>query len=306
MGNGRWDSDAWSGYTKTTATKTVDKIYTSTRIHKTLDPKGVTVRESRDSTEHPESNAIIVALDETGSMGMLAETIAKKNLGVMVEEILKRKPVVDPQTMIMMFGDVRSDRSPLQVSQFESSNVLTEQLELFFLEGNGGGNSSESYDFPWYFAAQHTSIDCFEKRNKRGYLFTIGDENAPYGLRRDDIKRFIGDDPERDFSPEELLVMAQRCYHVFHIVAEEGSHCRSSKATVYKTWKELLGQNVLPMSDHTKLAEIIVSTIQITEGADKKVVSASWDGTTNLVVANAVKGLPINGKHTDSGVVTLS
>src|SRR5437762_7040321 len=38
-------------------------------IHPTLDPKGVTYRESRDSETHPRSNAISVLFDETGSMG---------------------------------------------------------------------------------------------------------------------------------------------------------------------------------------------------------------------------------------------
>jgi hypothetical protein len=37
------------------------------KVHATLDPKGV-VRESRDSDAHPESLAIAIALDITGSM----------------------------------------------------------------------------------------------------------------------------------------------------------------------------------------------------------------------------------------------
>jgi len=307
MGGGRWNPTDWTAYSSTIKTMPLGAIYRSTTIHEELDPLNVKLRESRDSDEHPKSNAIIVGLDVTGSMGMLAEVMAKKGLGTLIEQINERKPVESPHTLIMAIGDARWDSAPLQVTQFESSNVLVEQLEKIFVEHGGGGNMTESYDLPWYFAAQHTSIDCFEKRNKRGYLFTIGDEEAPAGLDQDHIKRFIGDTAERDYSAKELLEMAQRMYHVFHIVAEEGNYARHSKKAVYDTWHKLLGQNVLPLSDHTKLAEVIVSTIQVMEGEDKKVVAASWDGDTSLVVANATKGLTKHaGGVGKAGVVRLS
>ena len=68
-GTSRWDSDAWTTYTASTATKSRDAIFTATRGMKdSLNPKGVKVRESRDSAINPASNAIIVGIDVTGSM----------------------------------------------------------------------------------------------------------------------------------------------------------------------------------------------------------------------------------------------
>jgi hypothetical protein len=304
MGGGSYSADAWATYSATVSHKTVNAIFKSTSISTTLNPKGVAIRESRDSTEHPESTAIIVGIDVTGSMGMLAETIAKKGLGVLFQEILDRKPVTDPQLMFMAIGDAVCDQAPLQVSQFESDNRIVDQLEQIWIEHGGGGNSSESYDFPWYFGAMHTSIDCFDKRGKKGYLFTIGDEESPYGLTSKAIERFIGDTPQADYSAAELLMMVERKYHVFHIIVEEGSHCRHSKDAVFSSWANLLGQRALHLSDHTKLAETIVSAIQITEGADKKAVVDSWDGTTSVVVGKAINGLSAVGAPTD-GVVSL-
>jgi hypothetical protein len=46
--------------------------------HPALDPYGVAVRESRDSDEHPQSLAIAVLFDVTGSMGGLPRTLQAK------------------------------------------------------------------------------------------------------------------------------------------------------------------------------------------------------------------------------------
>ncbi|HAO33838.1 MAG TPA: hypothetical protein DCQ84_12920, partial [Candidatus Competibacteraceae bacterium] len=59
---------------------------------------------------------------------------------------------------------------------------IARQLRRLWLEKGGGGNACESYTLPWYFAATHTAIDCFEKRGKKGYLFTVGDEEPPLEL----------------------------------------------------------------------------------------------------------------------------
>jgi len=304
MGSGSWSPSDWTTYSSSVKSKPTDKIFTSTHgIKDTLDPKGVNVRESRDSVDNPQSTAIIVALDVTGSMGMIAETLAREGLGVLFSEILDRKPVTNPHLMFMAIGDAACDQAPLQVSQFEADNRIVDQLTDIWLEGHGGGNDTESYDFPWYFAAQHTSIDCFEKRGKKGYLFTVGDEESPNGLTADQLARFVGDKVQGDFSPEELLVMAQRMYHVFHVIVEEGSHARSYPKEVLSSWQKLLGQKVLRLSDHTKLSEVIISAIQVVEGADKKAVAASWSGSTSLVVKRAINDLAEDQLVVTSGTI---
>ena len=193
--------------------------------------------------------------------------------------------------MFMAVGDAYCDRNPLQVSQFEADNRIVDQLTDIYLEKGGGGNDFESYDLPWYFAAQHTSIDCFEKRGKKGYLFTIGDEPAPPGITAAQIKKIFGDEATQNISSKELLAMAERTYHVFHIVVEEGSGCRGNADRVVKSWEALLGQRVLRLSDHRKLSEVIVSAIQVIEGADKAFVASTWSGTTSVVVARAIESL---------------
>lgn len=292
MGGGSFDAASYRSFTKTTTGKTTEEIYKSRAMNKLLDPYGVKVRESRDSADNPNSTPVIVALDVTGSMGMLADVIAREGLGTLFTSILDRKPISDPHVMFMAVGDANCDQAPLQVSQFEADNRIVEQLTQIYLEKGGGGNNFESYNFPWYFAAFHTVHDSMEKRGKRGYLFTVGDEEAPQPLSKDQIKRFIGDDVEAELSTHDLLQLAQRLYDVYHVIIEEGSYARTRMDRVFGSWGSLLGQRVIRLKDHKSLAETIVSAIEVAEGRDADSSAGAWGGSTAKIVHDAVKSLP--------------
>lgn len=305
MGDARWSDKDWAGYAAGTAGKTRDAIYRAKGLHPDLDPLNVGVRESVDSASNPRSTPIIVALDVTGSMGRIPDALIRGPLGTVVGEILKRQPVNDPHFMFMGVGDADAfDTAPLQVTQFEADLKIADQLTHLFIEGRGGNNRHESYHLPWYFAAMHTRTDAALKRGAKGYLFTVGDEEAPPLLRAEQVKRVIGDDLQRDLTAAEVLAMAERTYHVFHIVVEEGSHFRGYGDAVMESWTALLGQRVIRLSDHTHLAEVIVSAIQATEGADRADVAKSWSGSAGLVVARAIGALPAPA-GAGTGVVRL-
>lgn len=290
MGGGTFNSAAYAAYTSTIASAPTAEIFTSTSMKANLDPKGVKVRESRDSVDSPAATPIIIATDVTGSMGELAGIIARKGLGTLFEEILKRSPVTNPHMMFMAIGDANCDSAPLQVSQFEADNRIVEQLADTYIEGGGGGNAHESYELPWYFAANHTVHDSLIKRGKRGYLFTVGDEPIGPGLTKEQIKRFIDDGVERDFSSAEALDMAKRMYDCYHIIINAG-YAASAMAQVKKTWEPLMGQHLVVLDDYTKLSETIVSIIEVAEGRDAVASAAGW-GDASHVVLSAIKSLP--------------
>ena len=302
MGTARWNHDDWSNYAAAASRKNTDAVFAARSMVEDLNPFGVMARESRDSDLNPESTAIIVGLDVTGSMGMIADALARKGLGTLVEEILARRPVPDPHILCMGIGDVLYDRAPLQVTQFEADIRIARQLEQLWLEKGGGGNACESYNLPWYFAVLHTRIDCFEKRGRKGYLFTVGDEEPPPGLSAKAIDRVMGDRVQRNFSSTELLTMVSRMYHVFHVIVEEGSHARHDPRGVRSAWTELLGQRVIGLADHTKLAEVIVSAIEINEGRDRDAVADSWSRETASVVQRAMRTLEPIGRPGARGV----
>lgn len=292
MGGGTFDPGAYRAFTSSTVGKTTDEVYTSRTLHKDLNPLGVKLRESRDSTDNPNSTPLIVALDVTGSMGMLADVIAREGLGTLFTGILDRKPITDPHVMFMALGDANFDRAPLQVSQFEADKRIIEQLTQIWLEHGGGGNNFESYNLPWYFAAFHTIHDSMEKRGKRGYLFTVGDESTPAPLTIAQIKQFIGDDLERELPTLDTLELAQRLYDVYHVIVAEGDYARHRLDAVTTAWTALLGQHVIVLKDHKKLAETIVSAIEVAEGRDAEESAIGWGSASAAVVHDAVKNLP--------------
>lgn len=291
MGSGTFNTRAYAAFTASTAGKTTDQVYKSRTMDKDLDPMGVKVRESRDSADNPKSTPLIVGLDVTGSMGMLADIIAREGLGTLFTSIIDRKPISDPHVMFMGIGDANCDQAPLQVSQFEADNRIVDQLTKLWIEKGGGGNMFESYNLPWYFAAFHTVHDSFEKRGKRGYLFTVGDEEVPKDLTKEQLKKFLGDDVEGHMTTADMLALAQRTYDVYHVIIEEGSHARAVLPRVQEGWRNLLGQHVISLADHKKLAETISSAIEMAEGADADAATAHWGAGASVVHA-AVKNLP--------------
>lgn len=293
MGGGTFDKAAYSSYSASTRGKKTEEIYTSRSMDSSLDPNGVAIRESRDSEDNPKSSPIIVALDVTGSMGILARVIATEGLGTLFEGIFDRQPVTDPHVMFMAIGDANYDDAPLQVSQFEADNRIVDQLTKIWIESGGGGNNFESYNLAWYFAAFHTEHDSIIKRGKRGYLFTVGDEEAPQELTRDQISKVMGGVINtQDISNETILRIAQQKYDVFHVVIKEGHHAQRYPDRVMKSWTELLGQRVIPLADHTLLAETIVSAIEVAEGRDAADSASKWGDSKGSIVHSAVKSLP--------------
>jgi hypothetical protein len=276
MGYSRWDTeDTRSAYAATTTLRAVqsrEEIFTQRTMREDFNPVNITLRESRDSEQNPASTPIIIGLDVTGSMGHIAEKLAKGELGKLMNGIFDTNPVTDPHVMVMAIGDATCDRAPLQVSQFEADIRIDSSLQGLYLEGAGGGNSFESYDLPWHFAATRTATDSFEKRGKKGYLFTIGDELPPTATPYDrhNMERVFGPDQQSStYNSRVALELARERYNVFHVIIEQGSFCRGSgKQEAIRSWTALLDRRALPLDDWTHLTDLILAAIHVNEGAD--------------------------------------
>jgi len=306
MGSGRWSTNVYDEHNrfKAAAGKSTfdysDSLHRSGRstwqVHKNLDPKGCIARESRDSAEHPESTAIAVMFDVTGSMGSIPVTLQKK-LPDLLGLLLRKGYVTDPQILFGAIGDATCDRVPLQAGQFESDNRMDDNLENIFLEGGGGGQQTESYELAMYFIARHTDIDCWNKRGHKGYLFIIGDEMAYPSVKRREIRDVIRDGAERDIHTTDIVRELQQRYHVFYILPQSASY--GGDAKILGFWRNLLGQNVLELEDPEAVCETIALTIGMMEGtidlyagADDLREFGAADSTLK-VVTNALANIPV-------------
>lgn len=283
MGSGRWDYTAYEAaeaYRKANGRSAFDyndRVLSRTprnqwRAHPDLEPYGVGVRESRDSAEHPTSLAISVLFDVTGSMGGVPRVLQTK-LADLHGLLLRKRYVDHPQIMFGAIGDAYSDRVPLQVGQFESDNRMDDQLGEIVLEGGGGGQMRESYELAMYFMAHHTSLDCHEKRGKRGYLFIIGDEMPYPNVNPQQVARILGAGDAagrgrsrsvpRSIPIEDVLRDLTRKFDVYYILPEGSSYVGNDE--VLGTWRALLGQNVIQLDDLDAVCETIALTIGLAE-----------------------------------------
>lgn len=321
MGGGKWDT---SVYTSSASSRRASGIADFghdadvragrvSGIHASLDPKkvagptsplaGQNVWESRDSTEHPESLPIMAFFDVTGSMGHIPQVLQKK-LGKLMDVVIAKAGVKDPQVLVGAIGDSSprdwrsngmTDQYPFQVGQFESDNRFDEQLRAIILEGGGGGQNKESYGLAYRFAAHHTATDSYEKRGKKGYLFTMGDEAFWPEITAHEVKSIFGVEATGSESVAELYANASEMWEIFHIFIVQGSF--GSDTEIPRQWKALLGERFVRLEDADLVCETIAGLVHMLESArdvDSVVDDIGLTGAAAVAVKNAL--VPVSSR----------
>ena len=315
MGSGRYDDSVYTSSTASRrATGTPDFAYTATAaatksIHATLDPKRINSKpfgklESRDSTEHPESNAVLFCFDVTGSNYTRAVD-AQGRLNTLMGLLTKYLP--DPQVAVAANDDYKVEpEGAVQISDFESDNRIDEAIRNLWLVRDGGGNDGESYTLLLYAAARKTVLDCFEKRGKKGYMFMYCDEpfysptahssGASRGydhlpiVQKDEVKAVFGDDIQADIPLVDIIEEVREKYHLYIIWPEGGyRHAREQ-------YVELFGDESVITSQHPNLiCELVASLVGLNEDkitADDAIADlVKVGGLTKSVATDVVKGV---------------
>lgn len=315
MGTGNWSTEFYQNrqeHRQRTGTSafayhaTVSQARSEDRkVHELMNPLGVAVRESRDSEKHPESNAVIVGFDITGSMLKVPVILQEKLSNLM--DTLGGGYLPHPQIMISAIGDARCDRAPFQAGQFESGIEIDDDLGRLWLEGEGGGNGGESYALAMYFYARHTSIDCFEKRGRKGHCFIIGDERT-HEPTEHEIRKIFGDSLEgRTLTTRDIIRELKKKYHLYFIIPTHTFH--GQKTSIHQYWRDLVGpENVLLLGDEGAACELITMQIGITEGTvdlDQAADDLLKAGSSPEAVNAASAALGRVGRASSRGVLRL-
>ena len=260
MGYGNYSFAAHTALAASRAHQSRSEVFRQTSCHPLMDPKGLKVRESRDSADHPDALGVMFALDVTGSMGDIPHLLAKEELPKFMK-LLTDCGVADPQVLFMAVGDATSDRAALQVGQFETTAELMDQwLTWSFLEGGGGGGGHESYELAFYVAAQHTDTDNWTKRKKKGYFFMTGDELPYPAVSRHQVEALLGEKLDEDIPIEEVIAAAAETYHLFFLIPDPGR-----ALNVGARWRDLLGDHVIRMESPRDTCLVAASIVGLTE-----------------------------------------
>lgn len=292
MGGTSYTHDAYTARVTSRATAGIpafkhdDDIKTGkkeAKVHPDLNPRGVALRESRDSEEHPVTVPIAVIFDTTGSMGGVPVTLEKRLpalMGAFLDDKASGKRYLGDGYPAILIGAVDDYRAQvggsvyggfdkeasgaLQVGQFESGIEIDQNLEKIWLTGNGGGTYQESYELALYFMARHTAHDHQEKRGRKGYAFLIGDEHAYPQVDPEQVRDVIGGALQAPIPLKEIIAEVKEKYHVFFIIPNLTQHYQDDQ--LFRYWVDLLGQqNVLKLEDPEKVCELIASTVALCE-----------------------------------------
>ncbi len=266
MGFGNYSHAAHEAILQGRASLPAQQVFQQQSCHPLMNPKGVRLRECRDSNEHPNSLGIVFALDVTGSMGDIPRLLATQQLPSFMKILVDCK-VPDPQILFVAIGDAISDQAPLQVGQFETTaNLMDQWLTWSYLEGGGGGSGEESYELAMYFLAQHTEMDCVVKRKRKGYLFMTGDELPYPSLSKHIVEPIIGDRLDDDLLVEEVVAELQKYYEPFFIIPDQ-----RRRMDCERKWRDLFGDNVLCMDAPQDICFITAGAILLDQGKAKSI-----------------------------------
>ena len=157
-------------------------------------------------------------------------------------------------------------------------------MEIYF-ENHGQGQVVPTC--LWEFLAKHTNIDAINKRNEKGFVFTIGD-SAPIRTTYigETMEAVIGDKLETGTTRETLLRSVKEKFHVFHIVVD--------RRTGF-SMPDLAG-HIMAISpgDIAMIPEMIISTIQLQKGMELEQIMEQWDEVNQPTIRNAIGQLNLS------------
>jgi len=290
MGYGSYSASDWKKLKesrKLEKGQNVEEVFVKRSCDPKFDPKYIGTRECFDSEDHPNTTPIVVGLDVTGSMGYLAVEIATGALNELITKLYSTGAVEDPSLMCAAYGDYK-DEYPLQVTQFESDIRIAQQLLDIYFENGGCGDVVPTC--LWEFLANHTNIDAVKKRNKKGFVFTIGDSaTIRTELVDDTIKRVIGDTTSYG-SRDAVLRDVQEKFYVFHIMIGGANRINN----------DILPGHIIEIrrDDIDKIPEIIISTIQMQAGKQIDEVVEQWEELIRPAIRTALEQISLQ----DSGL----
>ncbi|HEY3445800.1 MAG TPA: hypothetical protein VGK67_05510 [Myxococcales bacterium] len=203
---------------------------------------------------------VVFAFDVTGSMGNLPKIIYDK-MPLIAGQIMECGYLDDPQVSLAAVGDIVSDVGPIQIADFSAIRKLDDWLERIWLEGNGGGQAKESYEFTMYYYAR-----CCDLGDPELPFFLItGDEGFRETLYKGDLERHFGGKHETIEAEQVVAELKKKFKDNVFIIRRQYSGSENEKIQVQ--WEKLLGKDfVIPLLSDQAIADVTLGVFAIAGG----------------------------------------
>ncbi|MBI2449958.1 MAG: hypothetical protein HYV47_00305 [Candidatus Nealsonbacteria bacterium] len=202
---------------------------------------------------------VVYAFDVTGSMGDLPKIIFDK-MPMMAGQLIEKGYLEDVMMSLSAVGDILSDQAPLQVCDFALVKNLDEWLQRIWLEGQGGGQARESYEFIAYFYAKMCDIPNAETPI---FLFT-GDEGFRENLPAATLREYFGKGSENTDAKsifEELKKKFKGNVFLIHRRYNQGDQ------EIVAQWENVLGkERVIKLGSDLAIADVTLGVFAIVAG----------------------------------------
>ena len=206
-------------------------------------------------------SAIVYAFDVTGSMGSLPKIIFDK-MPMIAGQLVMNQYLKDPMMSLAAVGDVYSDDAPLQVCDFAAAREMDGWLKRIWIEGNGGGQHYESYEFMAYYYAYLCDVSEVEMP----FVLFTGDEGFYENLNGSELnKRFGGE--HKDTTATKVFEDLKKKFkgNVFLIHKQYNA---SYNTEIVREWRRVLGEGrVIDLPDDLAIADVTLGVFALGSGS---------------------------------------
>lgn len=250
--SGDYSPGVWAGHDFSSARRAYDSHVGRSYADATAAGK-VTKDLIPDSVKTNSTAPVIVVVDETGSMGEWPKIMFSKL--PYLEHETKEYLGDDAEFCFMAIGDAHNGETyPLQVRPFAKGLDLKKRLEELIIEGNGGGQGTETYELAALYALKKVDMP---KAIKPIIIF-IGDEKCYNVVSKDMAESYCGVKLEKAMPTEAIFKALQDKMSVYFIQKSYGAGSGSTNRYsdddrgTFKHWAGLVGEDhiaVLPSAD---------------------------------------------------------
>ncbi len=250
--SGDYSPGVWAGHDFSSARRAYDSHVGRSYADATAAGK-VTKDLIPDEVKTDSDSPLIVVVDETGSMGEWPKIMFSKL--PYLEHETKEYLGENAEFCFAAIGDAHNgERYPLQVRPFAKGLDLEKRLKELIIEGNGGGQGTETYELAALYALKNIKMP---KAIKPIIIF-IGDEKTYSVVSKDMAETYCNVKLDKAMPTKDIFEALKEKMSVYFIQKSYGSgsgttnNISDDDRSNFKHWSELVGEDhiaVLPSAD---------------------------------------------------------